>query len=59
MRKLSYNTLMKILENGRCTVNAWSDGKNGEPTLVDVTFYNGQGNATKREHIEVTHIPAE
>ena len=57
-RKLSYQKLMVMVDEGRAAVNAWSDGKNGEPTLADVTFY-GRNLSEKRKRVEVTSIPAD
>ena len=56
MRHMTYKRLMRLIKDGRAEVAAWTT--TGEPALADVRFYDARGNS-KREHVEVTHVPAE
>ena len=58
MKRMTYNTLMKKIEDGYAEINAWEGSETNGTSHADVRFYNAKGES-KREIVEVTKIPAE
>ncbi len=57
MKRMTYSTLMKKIEEGYAEVWAWST-EEGDTSVADVIFYRSNG-TSRREMVEVTKIPSE
>lgn len=56
MRTMTYRKLMKQIEDGYAEITAWT--RTDSPALAEVTFFKSDG-TSRREHVEVTNVPAE
>ncbi len=58
MKRMTYATLMKKVEEGKMEVTAWATHYVGYDLLAEVTIYPANINARpKRCHVEVTKVP--
>ena len=53
-RKMTYTKLMKLVDDGDASINAWSNDEH--EVIADVTFYKSNG-TSKREYVEVAKLP--
>ena len=59
MKRITYKTLMRKIEDGYAEVNAWaSETSYNGVGYANVTFYSNGGVGTRQE-VEVTKIPAD
>lgn len=56
MKRMTYKTLMKKIEDGYAEVWSWATEERYGESVADVVFYRSNGNFT-RMMVEVTQIP--